>query len=58
MRSPDGSRRSPGHTMLGVFGPLGLLRILGVLSAGVLLCYAGVYLTATPAHACTSAVIP
>jgi hypothetical protein len=30
-------------TMLGVFGPFGLVAILGLLSGGVILCYAGLY---------------
>lgn len=30
-------------TMLGVFGPFGLVAILGLLSAGVIMCYTGLY---------------
>lgn len=33
--------RGGSDTMLGVFGPLGLLAILGMLSAGVILCFGG-----------------
>src|SRR5690349_2686280 len=36
-------------TMLGFFGPFGLVAILGMLSAGVILCYAGLY-WATSTH--------
>lgn len=34
-------------TMLGFFGPFGLVAILGLLSAGVTLCYAGLYWAAS-----------
>ncbi len=34
-------------TMLGFFGPLGLVAILGLLSLGVILCYAGLYWAAS-----------
>lgn len=33
--------RGPADTMLGIFGPLGLLAILGTLSVGVIVCFAG-----------------
>jgi hypothetical protein len=36
-------------TMLGFFGPIGLVAILGLLSVGVILCYAGLY-WATSTH--------
>jgi len=36
-------RREAADTMLGIFGPLGLLSILGLLSAGVILTYAGLH---------------
>ena len=32
--------------MLGVFGPLGLLAILGMLSVGVIACYMGLFWSA------------
>jgi hypothetical protein len=40
-------------TMLGFFGPFGLVAILGLLSAGVTLCYAGLY-WATSTHLASS----
>lgn len=41
--------RSAGDTMLGIFGPFGLLLILGVLGAGLVAGFAGLY-WATSAH--------
>lgn len=44
------ARRLPtraADTMLGVFGPFGLVAILGLLSAGVILCYTGLYWAAS-----------
>jgi hypothetical protein len=40
-------------TMLGVFGPFGLVAILGLLSAGVIMCYTGLY-WANSAHLSSS----
>ncbi|HEV3389996.1 MAG TPA: hypothetical protein VG057_13350 [Solirubrobacteraceae bacterium] len=42
-------RRDAADTMLGIFGPLGLVAILGLLSIGVVLCYTGLY-WATSTH--------
>ena len=42
-------RREAADTMLGIFGPLGLVAILGLLSIGVVLCYTGLY-WATSTH--------
>src|SRR6202008_4032974 len=46
-------RREAADPMLGIFGPLGLVSILGLLSIGVVLCYAGL-LWATSAHVGTA----
>ena len=40
------SPRTAEDTMLGVFGPLGLLAILGMLSVGVIACYMGLFWSA------------